>query len=352
MCQSLPHQKERKRVSGLPVRTISGERREKDEYTVIKTLASLLVVIAHVTTFYTYAGGVVPMPPNAWLDRLTTLIYSFHMPLFIFVSGAVYHRCIVAGKYKRIPAFIVKKAKRIMLPYYVWGIFYVTPVMVLLGFTEQPPFEYIVKGILCNTNSRHLWFLWTLFFVSVGIRLLQPLMRRAVPKYMLLCALLVVWYASRYVTGRYGISSIMQYALWYDAGYLFDEQKARMDTMLRGNRWVPVLCLLILPARVLSGGNAAAQFFSACAGILLCYWAVLHGKQLLCRIKGYAVLERDSFGLYLAHPMIIYLCFYLFRDGMYNPYVTCAVVTLVAIAGSVLLTELLRRFRLQVLLGE
>lgn len=334
------------------MKKVHKKRREKDEYTVIKTLASLLVVIGHVTTFYTYSGGVVPMQPNVWLDRLTALIYSFHMPLFIFVSGAVYHRCIAAGKYRDIPAFIAKKAKRLLLPYLVWGICYVTPVMVLLGFTDQSPLAYILNGILCNANSRHLWFLWTLFFVSVGIRLLQPLLRSTVRQLVVLCVLLVVWYASWRMTGRFGISNILQYTLWYYAGYLFDEHKAWLDHALRGRWWIPVLCLLILPSRVCMGEHAPVRLAAACAGILLSYWVVLHGKQLFCAVKGYSVLERDSFGLYLAHPMINYVCFYLFRGVMGNPYLTCIVVTVVAVAGGVAITELLRRLKLQVVLGE
>ncbi len=51
------------------------------------------------------------------------VIYSFHMPLFFFISGMLFQR----GKYSSFRVFIVKRAERLLLPYLVysfvtWGI--------------------------------------------------------------------------------------------------------------------------------------------------------------------------------------------------------------------------------------
>lgn len=124
----------------------------------MKAGASVLVVIGHVIIFYSTIGGVVEMPPNALLNFLVNFIYSFHMPLFMFVSGAVYHKCISIGKYKNVLGFVIKKFRRIMIPYFVCGILYVTPVMLLLEITDLSPVEYILRGILYCRDSRHLWF--------------------------------------------------------------------------------------------------------------------------------------------------------------------------------------------------
>lgn len=324
-----------------------------NEYAVLKVMASVLVVIGHVTVFYTYDGGVVPMEPNRVLDGVMRLLYSFHMPLFMFVSGAVYHQCISAGKYQEIGSFIVKKAKRLMLPYLAWGILYVTPVMVLLGFTEQAPISYIVDGILCSNNSRHLWFLWALFVISAGGRLIQPLAQRGKPwQAVLLAVLLAAWYLSWRVSGPFQIQSILRYGLWYELGYLSNEQKPRMDRVLRGSVWVPLVSLLILVFCLLSKTSMVTRLASASAGIMLCYWIALHWNRGLCGTRVYQILERDSFGIYLAHPMIIYACFYFFQGIMHNPYLTSIVVTLVALIGSVALTEALRALRLKAVLGE
>lgn len=137
---------------------------KSEKYDLIKTITMLLVVIAHVTRMYTGNGVVVPLNQSSILDYLTKFIYGFHMPLFIFISGAVYYYCIYdLGKYKDKNKFIINKFKRLILPYLFFGLFYVTPIMLYFKFTNDNLITYIVKGILLCGNSRHLWFLYYLF---------------------------------------------------------------------------------------------------------------------------------------------------------------------------------------------
>lgn len=205
-----------------------------------------------------------------------------------------------------------------MIPYFVWGILYVMPVMVLLGITDLAPAEYILQGILCCRDSRHLWFLWALFFVSVCIRFLQPFIERGkICKLSLLVLCLGAWYLSWNMTDILGINSIMRYLFWYYAGYIFEMQKNKIDMIIArpGKVWIPVVAFLIIVFYLWLGNNI------------------------------YRLLEKDCFGIYLAHPMIIYICFYYFRNMMYNPYITSILVTVIAIVISVLFIELLHRIK-------
>ena len=139
----------------------------EDEYTVLKVITVVLVVLAHITIFFSLDGGVFPASANIVLHYTTKVIYSFHMQLFFFLSGAIFKCCIQNEKYKRILPFIINKAKRLMLPYIVWGCLYVAPIVTLLGITDVSFGEYVLKGILCNGDSRHLWYLWALFFIFI-----------------------------------------------------------------------------------------------------------------------------------------------------------------------------------------
>ena len=316
----------------------------KNEYAIMKAGASVLVVIGHVIIFYSTVGGVVEMPLNTLLNFLMNFIYSFHMPLFMFVSGAVYHKCISMGKYKNMLEFVAKKFRRIMIPYFVCGILYVTPVMLLLGITDLSPAEYILRGILCCRDSRHLWFLWALFFVAVCIRFLQFFIEQGkVCKFLLLAFCLGVWYLSWQMTDMFGINSIMRYLFWYYAGYLFDWQKHRIDSIIEGKVWIPFLSFLVIIFYLWLGNNLWVGLVSAWAGIILVYCLAFYWKDYLWENKVYQILQRDYFGIYLAHPMIIYFCFYYFRGIMLNPYITSIIVTVIALVISILFTELLQR---------
>ena len=88
---------------------------KQQDYTIIKVITTILVVIAHITRFYSMGGGAIKMKYNFLLHYITSFVYSFHMPLFICVSGAIFSFCINnKKKYSDFRLFIIKKWKRLM----------------------------------------------------------------------------------------------------------------------------------------------------------------------------------------------------------------------------------------------
>lgn len=65
-------------------------------------------------------------------------------------------------------------------------------------------------------------------------------------------------------------------------------------------------------------------------------------------------LSRNSFGIYLFHPLLIYLTFFwmIELELTVNPYVFVPALIVIVIFLSVLLTELLRCFKLGAMIGE
>lgn len=72
---------------------------------IAKGIAIILVVIGHMNHFFSYE------------DLIPTIIYSFHMPLFIILSGYVfnYHPEISQKEY------ICKRFGQIMKPYFIFA---------------------------------------------------------------------------------------------------------------------------------------------------------------------------------------------------------------------------------------
>lgn len=102
----------------------------------IKVYTLLLVVIGHVLRMYTPAGAF-PHAGSAITSHLCALIYSFHMPLFILVSGAVYGICRNRGKYNSYKNLCINKSRRILLPYFVFGILVLAPCLVYVKLTDS-----------------------------------------------------------------------------------------------------------------------------------------------------------------------------------------------------------------------
>lgn len=97
--------------------------RALNEYDLLKVFATLLVVIGHVTirynsTSYPTSNTIIP-------QIITQVIYLFHMPLFMALSGAIYRLGEV--KYKQFTSFVKSKVKRLIVPYFFVGLFFLVP---------------------------------------------------------------------------------------------------------------------------------------------------------------------------------------------------------------------------------
>lgn len=94
---------------------------EKSSYNVtfgiLSALAILMIVAGHIGYDILTVGGLFPY-------------YSFHVPLFLFISGYFYR----GGEEERPLLYLKKKAKRLLLPYFIWNVVYGVIAWVLRAF--------------------------------------------------------------------------------------------------------------------------------------------------------------------------------------------------------------------------
>jgi fucose 4-O-acetylase-like acetyltransferase len=120
----------------------------------LKGVAILLVVVGHFIQINT---------ADNTGDALFSAIYSFHMPLFMFISGYVAEKNTSTKIFSNYSKFLQKKATTLLLPFFAW------PLIVDQLFFAKPEnlkFISIIHGLLVNP-TQGLWFLWYLFFLSV-----------------------------------------------------------------------------------------------------------------------------------------------------------------------------------------
>lgn len=112
----------------------------------LKGFAIYLVVLGHILQHY--------FSDSALIVRV---IYSFHIPLFMFMSGFVCYR-------KTEWSFITQKAWQLLIPFFSyillrWCFDYITSVSTISLS------QYFTSVLLHPDHG--LWFLWALFFISV-----------------------------------------------------------------------------------------------------------------------------------------------------------------------------------------
>ncbi|MBE7055842.1 MAG: acyltransferase [Ruminococcaceae bacterium] len=332
------------------------ETKKSDVYNIIKFISMLLVVLAHSTRMYTEKGVFHPVNDSMVLASVTDYIYVFHMPLFILVSGAVFGLCIEKGKYTNIPDFLINKAKRLLIPYLFFGIAYVAPVMCLLSITNQSFFEYCLKGILLSSDSRHLWYVLALFLIFVMAIIIRPLLVKSrMTRFIVLACSLLLFVVSSKIPNLLQSSAACSYQLYFFIGLILHYEYGFVEKVFRKLFLVFVLTPFILAGMFWFNPNSISNLCYTFVGIIMVVFIGYCIDRWCKNFTGsfvFKIINKNSFGIFLFHPMIIYILYYFLGPIDINPYLLSIGIALISLVMSVGLTELMRMLRLKVLIGE
>lgn len=122
-------------------------------------------------------------------DIFQHFIHAFHMPMFFFVSGFFYKRSIEPPTI----VLIKRKAKKLLLPYLICGIFHYFISFVIY---EERTLEPIKHLLFINTEglpiAGAIWFLTALFIVNVLYLILDKYIRHIVLKNIIVIILSIM----------------------------------------------------------------------------------------------------------------------------------------------------------------
>lgn len=196
---------------------------------VLKGFAIALVVLGHSVQSYTLNG-------NYDNNILFRIIYSYHMPLFMFLSGA-------AAAYSLRPMnreFIKRKFQQLVIPYFAWYIlgYFLTSANTTMGLPE-----YIRRIIVFPDNG--LWFLWVLFLNFCCLAFIKKIYGR-----MQLWSYLVVWLAILAIpVSKYGVGFVKWYLPFFVIGYLIFTHR---DVLRKYSKFALYFCAIAFPLLIIS----------------------------------------------------------------------------------------------------
>lgn len=133
-----------------------------------KAIGILLVVYGHIARGLFDAGIVLSEPIHLIVD---SIIYSFHMPLFFFLSGLFYLQSLSQKGKKRL---IFSKIDTIAYPFLLWSIIQGSIEALLSNYTNGNVTFTEVFSLLWAPRAQ-FWFLYVLFLMFViSIMLSRP----------------------------------------------------------------------------------------------------------------------------------------------------------------------------------
>lgn len=315
------------------------------ELDLAKNIGILLVVVGHILRMYTDDGLIKPLCQSMPLSLCCNFIYSFHMPLFVFLSGLTYGH--VEKNYNlSFSNFMRKKALRLMLPYFVFGFFYVAPFMVLFGYRLNA-WDYLIDGIILGNDCRHLWYVWMLFNIFAIVFLVRKYsVKYNLTNYASIILLFIISIIGSKCFGEikvFMIKASFTYLFYFTLGFSYTKYKKYTIAFLS-----TAFFAFILPISLPSTINLMAR---ACTGISIVYsLCIIYKKTMNCTWLTY--ISKNSFGIYLFHPIIIYMLFHYLGDLQVSPYILSSVFFFISFSLSLILTDIVRRLGLGIIIGE
>lgn len=128
-----------------------------EELDISKGIAIFLVVWGHIIQ-YSFAGK-----EEFYENIIFRLIYGFHMPLFMIISGYLFFYSCEKYDLKRI---VKKQFKNIIYPLFIWNIIFLGSKLLYRKIEINSFGDFL--GLL-NVSLRDLWFLWSIFIISILI---------------------------------------------------------------------------------------------------------------------------------------------------------------------------------------
>ena len=313
-----------------------------------KAIGIMLVVYGHVSRGLYKAQ----IPMNESLFKLIDgIIYSFHMPLFFFLSGLFFYNSLRKRGFKGL---IANKLDSIFYLYIIWSVLQGGLTLAFDQLANSPVTLDDVTSLFWEPRAQ-FWFLYSLFFVTIIAALIYAKLDQ---KYALVIFVLTSFIVIFNVQS-YGITPLifaLPYLCFFMFGIYFNQIESFFTTnqykllfplaiLFVGLQYLMLTQLNLVPVQWLSTIKLAATLVSILFTVNVCmcitdshYLAEKPSKLL-------STIGTSSMVIYLLHVITgsgtrIVLQHFL---GISNFYVHLVLGCLAGIIGSILLVKILSK---------
>lgn len=339
------------------------DNHELESCTFIKTILMVIIVFYHSILFF--GGNWFTIVPLDHIEKplyyLAAWLNGFHIYAFTFVSGYLFFFLrFEAQKYNRYGAFLLNKAKRLLIPYAFVCACWVVPVFIYFYGDDIPR---IISNYVLGSGPNQLWFLLMLFFIFL---LFYPL-SEFFKKHLFLGAIVV---AMLYVLGfllsyfhltYFQIYRALTFFPFFWLGFVIKQYDWGVLRRVPALVWFLVYCVLFLASELIPDTRLIFELLSLAVGFLenvagaIMAFTCLAKLSTHCKWKDSAVfcfLSRLSMPVFLFHQQVIYfVIFYL--SARLNHYLCALIAFAVAFSVSVAISIVLMLFRpTRFLIGE
>lgn len=333
---------------------------------IIKAILILLVIIGHSIQ---YGSGSTYLEKQLFFNNyLFKFIYSFHMPLFIMISGYLSYNSLNKNSLKET---FISKFKSLIIPLFFWSI---------IPFIINLEFYSIIESLklFIAVFSTNLWFLWSLFYINILVKLINKYFKDNIFIYILsflITFILPNTFVIKYFNIQFSLYSFLYF--YFLIGYFY--KKYNLEDKLNKLFNIKTLIintiifiLLLIPFSTndyiyISGINIIGNYkqlfidlYRYLLGLLGSIELLLLIKLLLPKIKDnlkdkLLYLGKNTLGIYIISSIIHPYLLPIITKGLANiNYLFIFIESIIILIISIIIIELIKKnkFLSKYLLGE
>ena len=258
-----------------------------------KGIGIILVVYGHCIRGIVKAGLV---EDDSVFTLLDSMIYSFHMPLFFFLSGLFFEGSLQRNGSER---FVFSKLDTLIYPYVLWSFLQGGIEVALSSLTNGNKTIDTLLNIWFAPIAQ-FWFLYCLFFAFLMVLFFRQF---SAGKYAIIVGSALMYF----VVSWFALPSVVEYFFHHMAffvlGVFFSKYVFEFKESLK--LFLMATCLFVgaqLLVHLTGYHYASKGIYSAFLAVLGIYWVVLLSK-ILAGKKVYVIelLGQASMSIYLMH---------------------------------------------------
>ena len=185
----------------------------------VRAFACFLVVLCHLMQSLQTAN----LDNNKVLtSHINWLIYLFHMPLFLCVSGFLYSKTKMQFTLENYKSFAKKKIINLSIPYFTFYLLYLVINIIFSSSVNSPKGINEFIGIFNNPMSP-FWFLYALLSIFIMIPIIENIFKnnkKSVMVFLVILKIISIFWKSKI----YFIYSFMAYAMYFYFGMFISEE--------------------------------------------------------------------------------------------------------------------------------
>lgn len=333
---------------------------------IVKAILIILVIIGHSIQ---YGAGPNYINNSLFFDNnIFKIIYSFHMPLFIMISGYLSYNSLNKKTFKET---LISKFKTIIIPLLLWSII---PFIITLDYIN---IKESIK-LFIQVFSTNLWFLWGIFYINIIVKLINKFFKDNIFIYILI--FLISFILPNMIVIKYFKIQIFLYTylfFYFMLGYFY--KKYNLEEKLKkfiNNKTLIIntiiFFLLLIPYSrehyiYLSGIYILADYkqliidlYRYLIGIIGCIEILLLVYKLLPKINdkvkdNLLYIGKNTLGIYIISTIIQPYIFPIINKGLTTiNYFIVMIESFIALVISLIIVKLLKKSKIlsKYLLGE